>query len=124
MTLLQEFMLSRGHPRQIILHAVGGIWAIYFLWMHNWLWALGCFGVAELTSEMLATGTGVELLAETTLGKIMLLHAHPVNFVMQIAGGILLVYSMWLHSITGIMVATSVFLLGHFAGWSRVNAAL
>jgi hypothetical protein len=124
MTFLQEFMLSRGHPRQIILHAVGGIWTVYFLWQHNWLWALGCFAIAELTSELLATGTGAEMLAQTTLGKLMLLHANPVNFFVQAAGGALLLYGIWIHSLPGIMVAASLILLGHFAGWSKVNSAL
>jgi hypothetical protein len=124
MTFLQEFMLSRGHPRQIILHIVGGIWSMYFLWLHNWMWALGCFACAELISEMLATQTGAELLAQTTLGKIMLLHADPMNFIVQTIGGMLLVYGFWIHSITGIMAAVSLVLLGHIAGWNKVSAAL
>lgn len=53
MTFLQELMLSRGHPRQIILHMVGGIWTVYFLWQHQWMWALACFAVSELISETL-----------------------------------------------------------------------
>lgn len=124
MTFLQEFMLSRGHPRQIILHLVGGIWTVYFLWQHEWLWALGCFALAELSSELLATETGAEMLSQTTLGKLMLFHANPVNFWVQAAGGVLFAYSIWMHSLTGIMVAASLILLGHFAGWSKVNSAL
>jgi hypothetical protein len=124
MTFLQEFMLSRGHPRQIILHTVGGIWTLYFLWGHEWIWALGCFAAAELISEMLSTETGAELLAQTTLGKLMLLHANPLNFFVQAAGGVFLVYSVWMHSLTGIMGAASLVLLGHFVGWSKVNSAL
>ena len=124
MTFLQEFMLSRGHPRQIILHLVGGIWTVYFLWQHNWMWALGCFALSELTSEMLSTETGAEMLSQTTLGKILLLHANPLNFFVQAIGGALLVYTLWLHSLPGIMIAISLILLGHFAGWSKVNSAL
>lgn len=124
MTFLQEFMLSRGHPRQIILHTVGGIWTIYFLWLHNWLWALACFAVAELISEMLSTQMGAEMLSQTTLGKIMILHANPVNFLVQATGGVLLLYCIWIHSVTGIMLAVSIILLGHYAGWRKVNPAL
>jgi hypothetical protein len=124
MTFLQELMLSRGHPRQIILHVVGGMWTAYFLWQHNWIWALGCFAISELTSELLSTQTGAEMLAQTTLGKLMLLHANPLNFFVQLIAGGLLVYAIWMHSLTGIMAAASLILLGHFAGWSKVNAAL
>ena len=124
MTFLQEFMLSRGHPRQIILHLVGGMWTVYFLWQHNWLWALGCFAISELTSELLSTQTGAEMLAQTTLGKILLLHANPLNFFVQLLAGVLLVYAIWMHSLTGIMAASSLVLLGHFAGWGKVNPAL
>jgi hypothetical protein len=124
MTFLQKFMLSRGHPRQIILHMVGGIWTVYFLWQHEWMWALGCFAVSELISETLSTQTGAETLAQTTLGKLMLLHANPMNFLIQSLGGVLLVYCLWMHSLTGIMIATSLILLGHFVGWSKVNSAL
>jgi hypothetical protein len=124
MTFLQELMLSRGHPRQIILHLVGGIWAVYFLWQHDWMWALGSFAVAELSSELLSTKTGAEMLSQTTLGKLMLLHANPINFFVQAAGGILLVYSIWMHSFIGIMLGAWLILLGHFAGWHKVNSAL
>lgn len=124
MTFLQEFMLTRGHPRQMILHMVGGIWAIYFLWRHDWMWALACFAVAEVMSELLSTQNEAEMLSQTTLGKIMILHANPVNFLVQAVGSALLVYSIWIHSLTGTMLAISVILLGHFAGWSKVNPAL
>jgi hypothetical protein len=124
MTFIQEFMLSRGHPRQIILHIVGGIWTIYFLWQHNWMWALGFFAASELTSEIISTQTEAEMLAQTLLGKIILLHTNPVNLFLQAAGGILLLYSVWIHSITGIMAAISVVLLGHIAGWNKVSTAL
>jgi hypothetical protein len=117
-------MISRGHPRQIILHIVGGIWAVYFLWRHEWMWALGCFAIAELISEMLSTQIGAETLAQTTLGKLMILHANPVNFFVQLAGGVFLLYCIWMHSLTGIMAAISVILLGHFVGWNKVNSAL
>ena len=124
MTFLQELMLSRGHPRQIILHMVGGIWTVYFLWQHQWMWALACFAVSELISETLSTQTGAEMLAQTTLGKLMMLHANPVNFLVQAAGGVLLVYCIWMHLLTGIIAAISLILLGHFVGWSKVNSAL
>jgi hypothetical protein len=124
MTYLELFMVRRGHPRQIILHLVGGIWIVYFLWMHNWAWALACFAVSELAAETLTSLNDAEVMAQTTMGKIMLLHANPVNLIVQMLGGMLFVYSIWLHSLTGTMVAISLLLLGHIAGWSKVSSAL
>ena len=55
----------------------------------------------------------------------MVLHLHPVNLLLQIAGIGLLVYSIWIHSgIYTIMIAVSLILIGHMWGWSKVNDAL
>lgn len=54
----------------------------------------------------------------------MMLHANPVNFLVQATGGVLLVYCIWMHLLTGIMAAISLILLGHFVGWGKVNSAL
>jgi hypothetical protein len=124
MTYLELFMVRRGHPRQIILHLVGGIWAVYFLWQHNWMWALACFAVSELIAETLTALNDPVVMAQTTIGKIMLLHAHPVNFIVQAGGGLLFIYSVWVRSVLGIMAAASLLLLGHIAGWSKVSRAL
>jgi hypothetical protein len=88
------------------------------------MWALACFAIAEVMSELLSTQTEAEMLSQTTLGKIMILHANPVNFLVQVVGSALLVYCIWIQSLPGTMLAISVILLGHFAGWSKVNPAL
>ncbi len=56
------------------------------------------------------------MLSQTTLGKMMVLHANPVNFFVQAIGSVLFAYCVWIHSLTGIMAAVSLILLGHFAG--------
>ena len=124
MTFLQEFMLSRGHPRQIILHLVGGIWTVYFLWQHNWIWAAAVVVLSAVLGRLSTSGTKEETLARTLLGKIMLLHLHPVNLTLQTAGFALLLYGVWVHSTLYIMAATSMVFLGHMWGWHRVNEAL
>jgi len=65
-----------------------------------------------------------ENFAGTTLGKIMLLHLHPMNLVVQIAGFGVLLYSIWTRSAILIMAGVSIILFGHLWGWHKVNDAL
>ncbi|HET8924348.1 MAG TPA: hypothetical protein VFN26_15280 [Candidatus Acidoferrum sp.] len=124
MTILERTFIRRGHPRWIILGVVGAIWAFYFLWLHNWASALVAIFVSGILGTLLTGRMSEERLAETTLGKIMLLHLHPVNLSLQVAGFALLVYSVWIHSPMYIMVAISAILIGHMWGWSKVSEAL
>ena len=39
MTYMERMMVRRGHP-DIIVGIVGFSWVIYFLWQHNWVWAV------------------------------------------------------------------------------------
>jgi hypothetical protein len=94
MTYMERMVIRRGHPKHIIVGVVGFLWLVYFLWQHDWTWA---FAVAVLSAVMgmLATsGTKGETLAPTLWGKIMLLHLHPMNLSVQIAGFALLFYGM------------------------------
>jgi len=124
MTYLQRYIIRRGDPRHIILHVVGAIWGSYFLWLHNWIWAVAVILFCAIVAELLTAKLNTEGLARTTLGKIMLLHLHPVNLTVQIAGGSLLVYGLWNHSTLSIMSASSLILLGHLWGWNKVNEVL
>jgi hypothetical protein len=124
MTILERTFIRRGHPRWLILGMVGAIWAFYFLWLHNWASALVAIFVSGILGTLLTGRMNEERLAQTTLGKIMLLHLHPVNLAVQIAGFALLVYSVWIHSAMYMMVAISAILIGHMWGWSKVSEAL
>jgi hypothetical protein len=124
MTTLERIFIRRGHPRWLILGMVGAVWAFYFLWVHNWESALVAIFVSGILGTLLTGRMSEERLAQTTLGKIMLLHLHPVNLSLQIAGFALLVYSVWIHSPMYIMVAISAILIGHMWGWSKVSEAL
>src|ERR1700674_3965600 len=86
MTILERTFIRRGHPRWLILGMVGAIWAFYFLWLHDWASALVAIFVSGILGTLLTGRMSEERLAQTTLGKIMLLHLHPVNLSLQIAG--------------------------------------
>jgi hypothetical protein len=77
---------------------VGFLWAVYFLWRHDWPWALGVVLASVVLGRVLTSGTGEEGLAQTVLGKIMLLHLHPMNLTVQVAGFGILLYGVWIHT--------------------------
>lgn len=77
-------------------HIVGGfLWFVYFLWQHDWKWALSTAVLSAVVGRLATSGTKDETLASTLLGRIMLLHLHPMNFSVQIAGFALLFYGIW-----------------------------
>jgi hypothetical protein len=124
MTYLEKAIIRRGHPKHIILGMVGFLWAVYFLWHHDWAWALGVVLASGILGRILTSGTREEGLAQTVLGKIMLLHLHPMNLTVQVAGFGVLLYGVWIHTLMHVLVGTSLVLLGHMWGWRRVNEAL
>jgi hypothetical protein len=124
MTFLEKAFVRRGHPKHIIVAIVAAIWGFYFLWIHNWIGALAAALLSAIIGRILTQGLREENLAQTTLGKIMLLHLHPLNLIVQIVGSILLIYGTWIRSEICIMAAVSIILLGHLWGWHQVNDAL
>ena len=124
MTYMEKMVIRRGHPKHIIVGIVGFLWFVYFIWQHDWTWALAVAVLSVVMGRLLTSGTKDESLAPTLLGKIMLLHLHPMNLSVQIAGFAVLFYGIWFHSTIYIMLATSIVLLGHMWGWHKVNEAL
>jgi hypothetical protein len=124
LTYAQRAILRRGHPRYIIIDLVGGIWTFYLLWMHNWIWAIAILYICAIVGTVATAKVNLRKLASTKLGKIMLLHLHPANIVIQLGGVGALVYGVWMHSPIIIMTAASVILIGHLWGWHNVHDAL
>ncbi|HEV2297059.1 MAG TPA: hypothetical protein VGR72_00905 [Candidatus Acidoferrales bacterium] len=124
MSYFEREILHYAHPKQTILRMVGAIWALYFLWLHNWVGVLAVIVAGEILGRILSRGMNEEGMAQTIWGKIMLIHLHPVNLLIQIVGGIVLVYGVWIHSGIWIMVAMSVVLIGHMWGWHKVSEVL
>jgi hypothetical protein len=124
MTYFERTMVRHGHPRHIILRIVGFTWAIYFLWRHDWIWASAAVLISVALGAILTPRNREESLAQTTLGKIMLLHLHPANVMLQLTGFALLLYGVWVHSSILILAAGSLILAGHMWGWQKVSGAL
>jgi hypothetical protein len=124
MTYVERMIVRRGHPKHIIVGIVAFLWVAYFLWQHNWIWAAAVVVLSAVLGRLSTSGTKEETLAQTLLGKIMLLHLHPVNLTLQTAGFALFLYGVWMHSTLYIMAATSMVFLGHMWGWHKVSDAL
>lgn len=124
MTYLERAVIRRGHPKQIILGIVGLVWTVYFLWHHDWAWAVGAVLASAILGRVVTGGTREENLAQTLLGKITLLHLHPMNMTVQFVRFGVLLYGVWIHALMHILVGASLILLGHMWGWHKVNEAL
>ncbi len=117
-----RYFLMRLHPRKIIFDTVGAIWAAFFLWNHNWPAALLIFLVMEGLGLYFARNIDPELMAQTTLGRIGLLHKHPVNLTLNLIGLTIVVYGLWLQAGEMILGGLTLIVLGHFFGWPEVDS--
>jgi len=124
MTVSERFIIRNGHPRRIIVGMITFIWALYFLWLHNWLGAGLALIIGAPLGRLAAWKMHEEQLAQTTFGKLLLLHLHPANVIVQAIGFGVLLCSVWIHSGMYIALGVSMILLGHMWGWHRVNASL
>ncbi len=125
MTLIDRYFLISFHPRKIILSSIAATWATYFLWNRNWLAALLSVLILETLGLFFTRHIDPDLMAGTTLGRIGLLHKHPINFALNFIGSIILIYALWDHAeIATILFGLSIVILGHFFGWGEVSSKL
>lgn len=118
---LQKWMLLQFHPRNIFIDAASGLWFVYFLWNHNWPAALVSWIAFSTLGLISVRGANLASMADTTLGKIGLLHSHPLNLTIQLIGLVPLIYGIWTHSAETILIGISVVLVGHVFGWASVD---
>src|SRR5256885_15865349 len=78
--LIRKFMLQHAHPAKFVAEILGLIWGTYFLWIHNWIGAVFSSVILFLGSTIALWNKPIEDLADTALGKIMLVYATPSNF--------------------------------------------
>jgi len=123
LTNFQSYSVMHFHPRYLFLDSVGMIWSIYFLWAHNWQLALGVFLAGRILGLISVMNLDVEAFAQTTWGKMGLLHLHPMNMIIQILGIVVFAYGIWEHETLVMLGGISCVLLGHLAGWNKVNSS-
>jgi hypothetical protein len=61
------------------------------------------------------------MLSETSMGKIGLLHLHPMNLAIRLVGAVILLYGIWQRSLDLTLGGVSVIFLGHTFGWAKVD---
>lgn len=118
---LQSYVLKKSHPTAIIFEFIGLIWVSYYIWHHLWPWALIALTLAKLLSYLSVVDVDVNNISQTMLGKIALLHLHPMNLTVQVTGIILYYYGLWSHSLETLISGVTLLLLGHLVGWGKIN---
>ena len=121
LTAIQRLMVRRFHPTALFIDLAGAIWVFYFFWRHEWVAALLTLALTRAVATASVWKKNPEALSQTTLGKIGLLHLHPVNLLLQLIGVIPLLYGLWHHSGEFILAGVSLIFLGHVFGWEKID---
>ena len=119
--IMERYVLRRSHPFLLTFAIVASMWALYYLWLGEWRIALGILIVERLFSMTFLQTVNYRSMADTALGRMALLHLHPVNLVVQIVGVAFLIWGVWIHHTETIFGGISALILGHAFGWSKVN---
>lgn len=121
MTGLQRYILRRSHPTSIFIEAVGYIWVAFYLWNHLAVEAILALLFSRLIANVVAFRADTDALAQTSVGRIALLHLQPLNMLVQLAGLVGIVYGLWGRETRTILAGLSIMLLGHLVGWAGVD---
>lgn len=121
-SFVERYMLRKFHPRKIFFDMIGSIWAVYFLWNHEWQKALAAAVILSSAGLFSVWNADFRKLAQTPLGRLALLHLRPANFAIQMAGAVLGLYGIWIHSTEVILISLSVILAGHLSGWAKFDS--
>ena len=117
----ERYALKRSHPRSLFIDTVGLTWFTYFMWQHNWPLGVVALLLCRILSYLAVVDVNHEKMAQTMLGKIALLHLHPVNALTQTVGIVVVYYGVWQHFGEYILTGLSLVFLGHVFGWSQVS---
>jgi hypothetical protein len=116
--MIRRYMLQHAHPMKFAAEVLGVMWAVYFLWRHSWIGAVGVAIASFLLSTLLLwRKKQFEYLADTPLGRIILIYTSPINFVLYNLSAIPFVYGIWTHNYFYILIGISLLLLPHLWGW-------
>jgi hypothetical protein len=121
LNLLQKAAVRHAHPASFIMNLLGVIWAGYFLWLHQWVWAMLCLVAGVLGDVVFASlDRGYLILAKSQLNafqKLLVYHTHPVNLILHLIGLVCYVLGAWYHAVSLLLAAVSFVLLGHVFPW-------
>ena len=122
MNKLQKWWGQHAHPVAFILHIMGGMWAVYFLWQRNWILALIFVMVLPAIGGIYAMwdekGKKIPL---TPFRKYFIGHARPLSILFQIPGYVLIIYGLWIHSTIYILLSISFYLLAMLFALTKIR---
>lgn len=82
-SFFRKLAINHAHPTKLILDIIGFMWMSYFLWENNLLTAIIFgFGLSALGS-FLSFNADTDKLANTKLGKYVIVRLHPANLTCQ-----------------------------------------
>ncbi|MEA9357854.1 hypothetical protein SHI21_16605 [Bacteriovorax sp. PP10] len=122
--LIETYILKKSHPISIIFEIIGIVWITYYLWYHLWPYALIVLLLTKTLSFVSVYNVNTDNIAHTLIGKIALLHLHPVNLLIQLFGFGIYLIGVWNHSVEALLFSVSIIFLGHLCGWKKVNPNL
>ena len=108
---LRKHMLQHAHPVKFVAEVMGVMWGLYFLWHQNWLGAVISSLLFFLMSTLLLWNKPTEYLADTALGRVMLVYATPLNFLIYNVSALPVIYGAWTHQGLYILIGYSLMLM-------------
>lgn len=121
-SFMEKCMIKRFHPISIFIQTIGFAWLVYYLWLNNWKMALASLLITTGISFLVIQNVNIQMLSETVLGRLALLHLNLVNLLVQMIGTVLFLYGTWMHSTQQMLCGFSIILLGHLCGWSKFDS--
>ena len=77
MTYVERMIVRRGQPKHIIVGIVAFLWAVCFLWQHNWIWAGAVVLFSAVLGMLSTSGTKEGTLARDTMATV----TREINYV-------------------------------------------
>jgi hypothetical protein len=116
----ERYIVRRAHPASLFVEVVGLTWFVYFFAQHLWREAILSVIIARILGQIVVKDANTNDLAQTTIGKIALLHLDPVNMTVQLAGFVWWALGVWQGDLRQILAGMSLIFLGHLRGWGGV----
>ena len=121
LNIWEKAAVRHAHPASFVFNILGLLWAGYFLWLHQWHWAVLCFLfiiVGGLVWGSLDKSYLLQARSElNTFQKLLVYHTNPANMGFHLVALTLYVLGTWKHSPLFLLGAVSFILLGHIFPW-------
>lgn len=121
---MERYVVRSSHPVSLYFQAIGSMWFIFFFWNHLWVEALLSYVICRFIGALAVSRADPRSLSQGLLGRLALLHLHGSNFIVQLAGMIVLLYGVWMHETRVLLTGITLILVGHVQGWDRVDPRL